>query len=115
VSKKADSIMSERDDPSDLTPSAPRTESFGEGVEGQAARRERGVAGAGGGPIQRVGQFFHDVRVELKRVTWPTWPEVKNTTVITLITMVFFAAFLFVVDEIWAFLIDHLIKLLGGA
>jgi hypothetical protein len=29
--------------------------------------------------------------------------------------MVFFAAFLFVVDEIWAFLIDHLIKLLGGA
>jgi preprotein translocase subunit SecE len=113
VSKKADSIMRERDDPSDLTPPAPRAERFGEGVEARGAERERGHAGerkSGG-----IGQFLHDVRSEMRRVAWPTAKEVQNTTIITLVAMVFFAAYLYGVDEIWAFLINQLIRLLGGA
>jgi preprotein translocase subunit SecE len=107
--------MSERDDPSDLTPTAPSMEPISSGVEGRGARRERGLSEKRGGPIANIGQFLHEVRLEMKRVTWPTRDEIQNTTVITLIAMVFFAAYLFGVDEIWAFLIEQLTKLLGGA
>src|SRR6267143_1807894 len=80
--------MSERDDPSDLTPPAARTESIADGVEGRGARRERGLSEKRVGPFQNIGQFLHEVRLEMRRVTWPTRDEIKNTTVITLIAMI---------------------------
>lgn len=39
---------------------------------------------------------------------------VKNTTLITLVAVVFFALYLFAIDRVWAFLIDHLRGWLGG-
>jgi preprotein translocase SecE subunit len=117
VSKKADSIMSDKDDAdelplepepppgrvssADVPPGAPgpRAARFGEGAEGKAGRRERGVTGARTGPIERTGNFLRDVRAEMKRVSWPTANEVKNTTIITVIAVIFFAIYLFGVDQ----------------
>ncbi len=80
-----------------------------------AARRDSGKARPhGGGFIQRTTQFLRDTRAEMRRVSWPTANEVKNTTIITLIAVVFFAVYLFSVDRIWAFLIEHLRTWLGG-
>jgi preprotein translocase subunit SecE len=81
-----------------------------------AARRERKPAARpqAGGLLTRTVQFLRDVRAEMRRVSWPTANEVKNTTVITLIAVVFFSLYLFGVDRVWAFLIDHLRSLLGG-
>ena len=87
--------MAETDNP-DARIVAPRTARFGEGPEGKAARRERGQAERGPG---RLVQFVHDVRAELKRVSWPSAKEVQNTTIITLIAVIFFAVYLFVVDQ----------------
>ncbi|HXM50496.1 MAG TPA: preprotein translocase subunit SecE [Pyrinomonadaceae bacterium] len=95
------------------TPS-PRAARFGEGAEGRGVRRERGKAGPRTGFIQRTTQFLHDTRAEMRRVSWPTANEVKNTTIITLIAVVFFAIYLFGVDRVWSFLIDHLRTSLGG-
>ncbi|HEU4769422.1 MAG TPA: preprotein translocase subunit SecE [Pyrinomonadaceae bacterium] len=78
---------------------APRAARFGEGPEGKAARRERGQGGQQAGPFGRMAQFLHDVRAELKRVSWPTSKHVQNTTIITLIAVVFFAIYLFGVDQ----------------
>jgi preprotein translocase subunit SecE len=78
---------------------APRTARFGEGVEGKPVRRERGLSGPQAGPFGRMAQFLRDVRAELKRVSWPTLNEVKNTTIITLIAVIFFAVYLFLVDQ----------------
>ena len=78
------------------------------------ARRERGLAGPRTGFIQRSTQFLRDTRAEMRRVSWPTANEVKNTTIITLIAVVFFAIYLFGVDRVWSFLIDHLRTWLGG-
>lgn len=78
---------------------APRAARFGEGPEGKPARRERGQGGQQAGPIGRIGNFLHDVRAELKRVSWPTADHVRNTTIITLIAVVFFALYLFGVDQ----------------
>jgi preprotein translocase subunit SecE len=58
-------------------------------------RRERGR----GGQPASIAQFLHDVRAEMKRVSFPTLNEVKNTTIITLIAVVFFAVYLFAVDQ----------------
>ena len=88
--------MSETDNPdSPIVP--PRTARFGEGSEGKGARRERGLSGHTG--IGRITQFVRDVRAEMKRVSWPSFNEVKNTTIITLIAVIFFAVYLFAVDQ----------------
>ena len=92
----------------------PRAAAFGEGAEGRAVRRERGLAGPRTGFIQRTAQFLRDTRSEMRRVSWPTANEVRNTTIITLIAVIFFAIYLFSVDRVWAFLIEHLRSFLGG-
>jgi preprotein translocase subunit SecE len=66
------------------------------------------------GLFTRLGQFIRDTRAEMRRVSWPTAAEVKNTTIITLVAVVFFALYLFGVDRVWAFLIEHLRGWLGG-
>jgi len=91
---------------------APRAARFGEGAEGKGARRERGLSGPRVGPVGRMSQFLRDVRAEMKRVSWPTAKEVKNTTIITLVAVVFFSVYLFLVDRIWAYLILGLNRLL---
>ena len=112
--------MAETDNP-DAPLVTPRTTRFGEGAEGRVARRERGHSGAPSGP-QRLVQFLHDVRAEMKRVSWPTLTHVQNTTIITLIAVIFFAVYLFLVDQAlsrliggldWA--IEKLARLLGLA
>lgn len=78
-------------------------------------RRERKPsAAAGAGFVTRTGQFVRDTRAEMRRVSWPSMNEVKNTTIITLIAVIFFALYLFGVDRVWAFLIDHLYTWMGG-
>jgi len=95
------------------TPS-PRAARSGEGAEGRGGRRERGLAGPRTGFIQRTSQFLRDTRAEMRRVSWPTALDVKNTTIITLIAVIFFAIYLFAVDRVWSFLIEHLKSWLGG-
>ena len=92
---------------------APRAARFGEGAEGRGARRERGLSGPRVGPFSRLAQFLRDVRAEMKRVSWPTLKEVQNTTIITLVAVVFFAIYLFLVDRIWSFLLVQLNILLN--
>jgi preprotein translocase subunit SecE len=130
VSKKADKLTDSKDDAVDMpahvgaedvpvgTPE-PRAARFGEGGEGGGGRRERGVAGPRAGFFTRISQFLRDVRAEMNRVSWPTPNEVKNTTIITLIAVIFFAIYLFAVDQVLSFLITQLIRLVewlaGGA
>ena len=66
------------------------------------------------GFVARLTQFLRDTRAEMRRVSWPTLLEVRNTTIITLVAVVFFALYLFGVDRLWSFLIDRLRILMGG-
>ncbi|MFN2456242.1 MAG: preprotein translocase subunit SecE [Pyrinomonadaceae bacterium] len=131
MSKKADNITGAHNDPdslplapeappsrissADVPPGvpAPRTARFGEGGEGAGARRERGVVGARAGLFERLAQFLHDVRSELRRVSWPSANDVKNTTIITVIAVIFFAVYLFAVDQGLAFFITQLERLVN--
>ena len=88
--------------------SSPRFTRFGAGAEGSGERARRGVAGARANFLERIGQFLSDVRTEMKRVAWPTANEVKNTTIITLIAVIFFAVYLYLVDRGLALFITQL-------
>ncbi|MEP6913613.1 MAG: preprotein translocase subunit SecE, partial [bacterium] len=111
VSIKIGKIMDDIENPDASLP-APRAARFGEGVEGKGARRERGLSGRRVGPVGRMSHFLRDVRAEMKRVSWPTVKEVQNTTIITLVAVIFFAIYLFLVDRVWAYLLIGLNKLL---
>lgn len=89
--------MAETDNP-EAPIVAPRVARFGEGPEGKVARRERGQSGRQSGP-GRLVQFLHDVRAEMRRVSWPTMKHVQNQTIITVIAVIFFAVYLFLVDQ----------------
>ena len=93
---------------------APRAARFGEGPEGRGARRERGVKGAREGFFGRIATFGHDVRSEMRRVSWPSLKDVQNTTIITVVAVAFFAAYLWVIDQAIAKALNGLTKLLGG-
>ena len=90
--------MAETDNP-EAPIVAPRTARFGEGPEGKAARRERHVAPKRQSVFERLWEFLHEVRAEMRRVSWPTMKHVQNTTIITVIAVIFFAVYLFVVDQ----------------
>jgi preprotein translocase subunit SecE len=50
------------------------------------------------GWFSRAGEFLREVRNEMKRVTWPSQREVYATTVVVILTSVFFGLYLFGVD-----------------
>jgi preprotein translocase subunit SecE len=51
-----------------------------------------------GGRFERARLFLSEVRNELKRVTWPSQKEVYATTVVVILTSLFFGIYLFVLD-----------------
>ena len=56
------------------------------------------VREATAGRFERWRLFLSEVRNELKRVTWPTRKEVYATTVVVILTSLFFGIYLWVVD-----------------
>jgi preprotein translocase subunit SecE len=46
----------------------------------------------------RTKQFYLDVRSEMKKVSWPGRQEVMSTTLVVIIAVLFFGAYLGVVD-----------------
>jgi preprotein translocase subunit SecE len=46
-----------------------------------------------------VKRFFRETVGELRRVSWPTWPEARRLTIIVIIVMIVMGFFLFLVDR----------------
>jgi preprotein translocase subunit SecE len=47
---------------------------------------------------ERVRSFYNDVRTEMRKVTAPTWKEVRATTTVVVITVFIFALYFWVID-----------------
>jgi preprotein translocase subunit SecE len=43
-------------------------------------------------------RFFRETTGELRKVTWPTWLEARNLSIIVIIVLVIMAIFLWLVD-----------------
>ena len=57
---------------------------------------------------ESVGEFVRKTREELDRTTFPSSDDVKNTTIIVIINVIFFAVYLFIVDQAWVYLLEGL-------
>ena len=58
------------------------------------------------GWLANVRQFWREVVLEMKKVSWPSRTEVINTTIITIIVVFFFALFLFGSDIVLSYFIQ---------
>ena len=59
----------------------------------------------------RLAQYLRDVRSEMKRVVWPQRPEIINSSIVVLVTLIFFVALTFTVDLIVVEVVQLLMKL----
>jgi len=60
-------------------------------------------------------EFLTEVRNEMKRVTWPAKREVYATTVVVILTSVFFGLYLFGVDLLLNNAVQWVVKRFGAA
>jgi preprotein translocase subunit SecE len=49
---------------------------------------------------ERTKSYLEEVRSEMRRVTWPTWPQVRATTGVVIAAVFLFAAYFSVVDAV---------------
>ena len=84
-------------------------ESQGHAITGVAS----GIGERVSGTIQDTREFLHDVRVEMKQVTWPSRDDVVATTGIVIATVFFFGIFLAAVDWMVQRGVTYVFKLFG--
>jgi preprotein translocase subunit SecE len=65
------------------------------------------------GTVQDTREFLHDVRVEMKQVTWPSRDDVVSTTGVVIATVFFFGVFLSVVDWLVQRGVTYIFKVFG--
>jgi len=58
----------------------------------------------------RIKTFFIEVNAEARKVTWPTFKEVRDTTIVVIIAVFVFGIFLYVVDLALTQLLDLLLR-----
>jgi preprotein translocase subunit SecE len=47
-----------------------------------------------------VKEYFEELHLEMKRVTWPPWKQVRATTIVVIVAVFAFAAYFMVVDAV---------------
>jgi len=58
----------------------------------------------------RAKEFYLSVRSEMKKVSWPGRQEVVSTTVVVIIAVLFFGAYLGIVDAILGYSVNKLLN-----
>jgi preprotein translocase subunit SecE len=59
--------------------------------------------------IEKIKRFFSETRVEMRKVTWPTRDELKESTKIVIVATFVVTIFIGVVDEILTLLVRRLL------
>ena len=57
------------------------------------------------GQIRRLANYILETREELKKCSWPTWEELKGSTVVIAVSIALLGAFTVAVDQVffWIF------------
>ena len=53
------------------------------------------------GQVKRLATYVLETREELKKCSWPTWDELKGSTVVITISIALLGAFVYAVDKIF--------------
>jgi preprotein translocase subunit SecE len=78
--------------------------------EAQAGAAPEGAVGKAMSYPRRFREFLHEVRVEMKQVTWPNKLQVRSTTGVVIATVFFFGAYLALVDTGVSRIVDAVLQ-----
>jgi len=78
----------------------------------QASESGNFIQRAAGWPVQ-VKNYFEELQLEMRRVTWPSWKQVRATTLVVIIAVFAFAAYFAVVDQVVSSIINKLFNALS--
>ncbi|MDO9693209.1 MAG: preprotein translocase subunit SecE [Candidatus Latescibacteria bacterium] len=59
--------------------------------------------------FNKLALYMRETAQEMKRVSWPTWRELRESTVVVLVTVGVVTVFIFFVDQILSFVQRQLI------
>lgn len=49
---------------------------------------------------QQTKSYIDELKAEMRRVSWPTWPQVRATTGVVIAAVFLFAAYFWVIDAV---------------
>jgi preprotein translocase subunit SecE len=55
--------------------------------------------------VRKTRDFTNEVTEELKKVTWPDWPQLKNATLVILVFVLIVSVVIWIMDQVVKFLI----------
>jgi preprotein translocase subunit SecE len=64
--------------------------------------------------LRNVREFLGDVQIELQKVTWPDWPQLRNSTYIIIIFVIVVTLIVFSMDYVLNTALEILRGILGG-
>ncbi len=79
-------------------------------VKSQARAKDPKKAAKKPSIFRRFIEYLKQVRLEIKRTTWPTRSEVLNMTIIVIVALLFFGILIFIID----FVMVQLLNLYGS-
>jgi preprotein translocase subunit SecE len=59
--------------------------------------------------MQKIKDFYKEVKQEALKITWPTKPEVITTTIMVFIFVFLSSIFFLLVDKIVSFLVEYIL------
>ncbi len=65
--------------------------------------------------VAEVRDFTRDVVEEVKKVTWPDWPQLKNATFVIIVFVIVVALIIWVMDAGVRTIINGIFALFAGA
>ena len=59
---------------------------------------------------QKIKSFYTDVRMEMKKVTTPSFKEVQATSIVVVVAVFLFGVYFFLIDNGISFVVNRIIK-----
>jgi preprotein translocase subunit SecE len=63
---------------------------------------------------ERTKSFYNDERAEMRKVTAPSWKEVRGTTAVVVVTVFIFGVYFFIIDNVIQRGVNLLYSYFGG-
>jgi len=60
--------------------------------------------------MNKIKEFFEDVRKEMKKVSWPSQTELKDNTIVVIVFSLILSAFIFGIDQIYSTVLEAIYK-----
>ena len=60
------------------------------------------------GQLLRLKKYWDETYIELQKCTWPTWAELRGSTIVVFISIIILGGFTMLVDAIMVWCVRHI-------